>query len=99
MTVSVTTEHIPDRLPNQDEALVLFAMRRNDPENPTGSPDPDLGTQLSSVQNGTVLRDMCLALGFDPEQSYVTVAGVTDVEQGGAVTIAQLVALQNQPSE
>ena len=99
MTVSVTTEHIPDRLPNQDEALVLFAMRRNDPENPTGSPDPDLGTQLSSVQNGTAPRDMCLALGFDPEQSYVTVAGVTDVEQGGAITIAQLVALQTPPSE
>lgn len=105
MTVAVTTNKIPDRSPEQDEALVLFAMRRTDQPNPTGSPDPDLGNTLSTSVQGEALRDLCVALGFDPEQSYVSVVGVTDVEAdgGGAITIGDLLRLQgtstSEPTE
>lgn len=93
MSVSVSTNEIPSRLEEQDEVLVLLAMRRTDPGNPTGSPNPDI-PNLEVATNGVFLEEMCVQLGFDPTQSYVTVASVTDVEQGSAITIADLVSYQ-----
>ena len=100
MTVEVITDQIPTRQPNQDEGLILIALRRVDPGNPDGSPTPDIGNALSTPDPDFVnaLAAYVQGKGFDLSESYVTVAGVTDVEQGGAVSISVLKDLVT-PSE
>lgn len=91
--MDIQAPQIPEREDDQDEAIVVLALRRQDPPNPTGSPNPDL-PNLEQVSAATALTTLCVDLGFDPAVSYASVVSVTDVEQGGAITLADLAALQ-----
>lgn len=90
LTVDLPT--VPARTDDQDEAIVVLVLRRTDPANPTGSPAPDSPAAISGGDPAATLAllDAVGPLGYDETQSYVTVASLTDVEQGGAVTIAGL---------
>lgn len=95
--LNLSVPGIPDRDLNEDEIVVVIALRRLDPPNPTGDPSPDMAN-LNDPANELAQKVVELSgvAGFDPERSYVTVASLTDTEQGGAVTLADLAALGEQ---
>lgn len=90
--LNVELPTVPERADDQDEAIVVLVLRRTDPANPTGSPAPDSPAGISGGDPAATLSllDAVGPLGYDETQSYVTVASLTDVEQGGAITIAEL---------
>ena len=91
MTVSISTNQIPDRSENEDEAVILLVLRRTDPENPQGDPLPDISSSI--VTNTTLAQamiDHVSAIGFDPAKSYLGVVSLTDAEVGGIITATDL---------
>lgn len=100
ITVNLPND-IPERVDDQDEAIIVLVMRRTDPDNGTGAAQPDTPAAVYSGSPATVaILDAAESLGYDSDQSYVTTASVTDVEAGGAITLAGLRALVDaNPSE
>lgn len=93
--ISVSTDLIPDRQPDQDEAVVLIVLRRTDPVNESGGAESDLTSAVSipdaAFTEAVIAR--CEALGFDPAQTYMAIPQVTNVEATGAITLTDLQAL------
>lgn len=95
MSVEVTTNNVPDRLNDQDEAVMVIVFRRTDVPAEDGSPSPDI-TAFDGPPDPAFIDAIvafCIASGFDPSQSFATIASLTDVEQGGAATLSDLQAL------
>lgn len=94
MTVAVTIDSIPDRSADQDEAVIVVVLRRTDPANVDGGAAPDVGgiNDPMGPLTAALLAGVQMS-GFDPAQSYLSVASVTDTESGGAITAADLAAL------
>lgn len=87
---------IPDRQPDQDEQVLVLVLRRSDPANPNGDAVPD--SPITADPNdpmAVTLVGLVNESGYDPAQSFVAVASVTDVEQGSSVSFADLAALQS----
>jgi len=84
-----------DRDENQDEAVMVLVFRRTDPVSEEGSPSPDI-TAFNGPPSPAFIDAVvafCIESGFDPAQSFATVASLTDVEQGGADTLSDLQAI------
>lgn len=100
MGITVNLPTIPEREADEDEAIIVLVLRRTDPDNGTGSPQPDTPAAVYAGGPSTIaILDAAEALGYDSARSYVTTASVTDAETGGAITLADLRALVSPPPE
>ena len=90
-----TTEKAPNpnALPEgQDQVVLVLDLRRENPDNPDGSPEPDLamlvaGRELEQAQALSFLVDsIAEVLGFDPALSLIGVMRVVDYEPGSGLT-------------
>lgn len=84
---------IPFRTERQDEVILAIVARRTDPANPNGDALPDLGQILDGPAAAPLASGIIAnleAIGFDPAQSYITMASLHDAERGAAVTLADL---------
>ena len=93
---------IPDLPEGHDEAVLAVVMRRPDPDNGDGSPDPDLAGQFNDPANPFVaaLQQQVAAQGFDTSMSFIGIVSLTDAEAGALALIDEVVALgANPPAE
>ncbi len=98
MGITVNLPTVPERAEDQDEAIIVLVLRRTDPDNGTGSPQPDTPEAVYSGGPQTVaILEAAEALGYDSSQSFVSTASVTDAERGGAITLADLRAMVTPP--